>query len=112
MKPLPVIRCSPKPPLDNSHMKNGLWPSGQSPFCFFLRTLLLSSWIIVAVVCLTSTFAGAETPTAATYLSELKAKARVYTLADDREWHLLLHYRPRLSGGFESEQDDPGFFLS
>ncbi|MEW6246705.1 MAG: DUF4105 domain-containing protein [Nitrospirota bacterium] len=33
-------------------------------------------------------------------------------LADEREWHLLLHYRKNLFGGYTSEQDDPGFFLS
>ncbi len=38
--------------------------------------------------------------------------ARSLRLADEREWHLLLHYRPRLFGGYESEQDHPGFFLS
>ncbi|MBZ0169026.1 MAG: DUF4105 domain-containing protein [Kofleriaceae bacterium] len=91
---------------------NGLWPSGQSPFCFFLRTSSLSGWLIVVLVCLASLHAGAEPLTADTYLSELQAKARAHKLADDREWHLLLHYRPSLFGGFESEQDDPGFFMS
>jgi hypothetical protein len=110
MKPLPVIRCLPKPLLDNA--MNGLWPSGQSPFYFFLRTLLLSSSIVLTVVCLASPLASAEPLTAGVYLSELQAKARARQLADDREWHLLLHYRPRLFGGYESEQDDPGFFLS
>ncbi len=33
-------------------------------------------------------------------------------LADEREWHLLLHYRKSVFGGYVSEQDDPGFFLS
>ncbi len=110
MKPLPVIRCLPRPLLDN--VMNGLWPSGQSPFCFFLRILLLSSSLVVAAVCLVSLPAGAEPLTADAYLSELQAKARARQLADDREWHLLLHYRPQFFGGYESEQDDPGFFLS
>lgn len=47
-----------------------------------------------------------------TYIEELTRQAADQRLADDREWHLLLHYRPRLFGGYESEQDDPGFFLS
>ncbi len=110
MKPLPVIRCLPRSLLDN--VMNGLWPSGQSPFCFSLRILLLSSSIVFPAVCLVSLPAGAEPLTADIYLSELQAKARARQLADDREWHLLLHYRPRLFGGYESEQDDPGFFLS
>ncbi len=46
------------------------------------------------------------------YLEHLQDQARSLRLADEREWHLLLHYRPRLFGGFESEQDDPGFFMS
>jgi len=33
-------------------------------------------------------------------------------LAEEREWHLLLHYAPNLFGGVTSEQDDEGFFLS
>lgn len=33
-------------------------------------------------------------------------------LAEEREWHVLLHYRRTLLGGTESMQDDPGFFLS
>lgn len=110
MKPLPVIRCLPKPLLDNA--MNGLWPSGQSPFYFFLRTVLLSSSIFFPVACLAFPLASAEPLTPGVYLSELQAKARARRLADDREWHLLLHYRPRLFGGYRSEQDDPGFFLS
>lgn len=110
MKPLPVIRCLPKPLLGNA--MNGLWPYGQGPFCFFFRILFLSSWIVFPVVFLASQPASAEPLTARAYLSELEAKAHASKLADDREWHLLLHYRPRLFGGYESEQDDPGFFLS
>ena len=33
-------------------------------------------------------------------------------LADQREWHLLLHYRANLFGGYTSEQDEQGFFMS
>lgn len=33
-------------------------------------------------------------------------------MADQREWHLLLHYRANLFGGYTSEQDEPGFFMS
>lgn len=112
MKPLPVIRCLPKPPLGNSHMKDGLWPFGQSPSCCLPRTLSLLSRIAFFLLCLAPLHSGAEPLTDGTYLSELKAKARAARLADDREWHLLLHYRSRLFGGFESEQDDLGFFLS
>jgi Domain of unknown function (DUF4105) len=33
-------------------------------------------------------------------------------LHEQRYWHLLLHYRPTFTGGFESEADEPGFFLA
>ncbi len=47
-----------------------------------------------------------------TYLDVLVQRAGEQKLADQREWHLLLHYRKNLLGGYTSEQDDPGFFLS
>lgn len=46
------------------------------------------------------------------YLQNLITLAQQKHLSDQREWHLLLHYRKGLFGGYESEQDDPGFFLS
>ena len=46
------------------------------------------------------------------YLTQLISQAQQEKLADQRQWHLLLHYRKGLFGGYESEQDDPGFFMS
>ncbi len=46
------------------------------------------------------------------YLSELIRRATDAKLADSREWHVLLHYRPNFFGGVTSEQDGPTFFLS
>lgn len=46
------------------------------------------------------------------YLTQLIKQAQQKKLAEQREWQLLLHYRKGLFGGYESEQDDPGFFLS
>jgi hypothetical protein len=46
------------------------------------------------------------------YLAELIDKSLQAKLADEREWHLLLHYRANVFGGYTSEQDDPGFFMS
>jgi hypothetical protein len=46
------------------------------------------------------------------YLVELIDKGRQAQLAYEREWHLLLHYKENLLGGYTSEQDDPGFFMS
>jgi len=44
--------------------------------------------------------------------AELITRAKDGKFADEREWHLLLHYRPNLFGGYTSEADDPQFFLS
>jgi hypothetical protein len=46
------------------------------------------------------------------YLRELIELASQAKLSEDRNWHVLLHYRKTLTGDYESEQDDPGFFLS
>jgi Domain of unknown function (DUF4105) len=46
------------------------------------------------------------------YLTELIQHARAKNLADKRYWHLLLHYRENLTGGYTSEVDDPDFFLA
>lgn len=46
------------------------------------------------------------------YLAELIDKGLQAKLASEREWQLLLHYRKDLLGGYTSEQDDPGFFMS
>ena len=46
------------------------------------------------------------------YLQELLEIANKKQLHQHRYWHLLLHYRQNFLGGFTSEIDDPGFFLS
>src|SRR5206468_8719432 len=46
------------------------------------------------------------------YLKELTRQAREARLSEERYWHLLLHYRRDLTGGYTSEVDDPGFFLA
>jgi hypothetical protein len=51
-------------------------------------------------------------PAAEKYTSELVDRARQARLAEEREWHLLLHYSANVFGGVTSEQDDDGFFLS
>lgn len=54
----------------------------------------------------------AEESPASSYVEELQYRAHTLKLAETREWQLLLHYRANLFGGYTSEQDDPGFFLS
>ncbi len=46
------------------------------------------------------------------YLEELIRQAAEERLAEEREWHLLLHYRRNFTGGVTSEVDDPSFFLA
>lgn len=46
------------------------------------------------------------------YRDELQRRAANAGLHRQRYWHLLLHYRPRLAGGYESEADESGFFLA
>jgi len=60
---------------------------------------------------LTPSFSASATPTNL-YLQSLVHKSRERNLADHRYWHLLLHYRPNLFGGWTSEVDDPNFFLA
>lgn len=61
---------------------------------------------------LSSTISPAAETSDRSYLTDLIRRAAEARLADEREWHLLLHYRKNLSGGYTSEADDPGFFLA
>ncbi|TKB87313.1 MAG: DUF4105 domain-containing protein, partial [Nitrospira sp.] len=65
----------------------------------------------LVVIFLLATSVSAEDPPTP-YLTQLLQQARQARLADAREWHLLLHYRANLFGGYTSEQDDTGFFLA
>ena len=73
---------------------------------------MLFSVLAIAVTLLVPAIADAQSSDLEGYLAQLIAKAQEKRLAEHREWHLLLHYRKNLFGGYESEQDDPGFFLS
>lgn len=64
-------------------------------------------WLLLGVV---NDKAAAASPD--TYLTDLIQRAAEMRLADDRYWHLLLHYRKNLLAGYTSEEDDAGFFLS
>jgi len=67
----------------------------------FLLFFLLLIWA-------TPAFAGG----AQGYLQELIEASRQKELSQQRYWHLLLHYRPTLLGGVDSEADPAGFFLA
>src|SRR5215213_2549955 len=47
-------------------------------------------------------FASFAEPISHDYRDELIAQARINRLAEDREWHLLLHYTPNIFGGVTS----------
>jgi hypothetical protein len=67
---------------------------------------------VLLVSLLVSSISSAQPSDGDPYLVQLISQAEQAKLADQREWHLLLHYRKGIFGGYESEQDDPGFFMS
>ncbi|MBD0316566.1 MAG: DUF4105 domain-containing protein [Nitrospiraceae bacterium] len=105
----PVIRFSRTCRLAKLHI--GPWRSGQGPSSLCSHTLKRSLLLALLLWFLTPCFGGHALAENA-YLRVLIDEASKKRLAESREWHLLLHYRPTLWGGYESEQDDPGFFLS
>lgn len=88
----------------------GPWHISRGPSCFFYAVLLL---LIAFLACLVAPVpSDAQQSDRGVYQRQLIGQAEQARLAEQREWHLLLHYRKNLFGGYESEQDDPGFFLS
>ncbi|MDK2742541.1 MAG: DUF4105 domain-containing protein [Nitrospira sp. BO4] len=81
------------------------------PLLSLSYTVLVS--LLALLACLFAPFpSSAQQSDHEQYLAQLIDQAEQEKLADRREWHLLLHYRKGIFGGYESEQDDPGFFLS
>ena len=78
-------------------------------FFYLLSIVHILVALLTAFLLATSVEAGESTMS---YPQELIQRAHEGRLADQREWHLLLHYRAKLFGGYESEQDEPGFFMS
>ncbi|MGZ9190552.1 MAG: DUF7843 domain-containing protein, partial [Nitrospira sp.] len=78
-------------------------------FFYLLSIVHMLVALLTAFLLTTSVEAGESTTP---YLQELIQRAHEARLADQREWHLLLHYRANLFGGYTSEQDEPGFFMS
>ena len=81
------------------------------PRVFLIRRLYIALLLFILLLVSVSPANAGELPERA-YLVELIDKGVQAKLAGEREWHLLLHYRKDLFGGFTSEQDDPGFFMS
>ncbi|MBX3301466.1 MAG: DUF4105 domain-containing protein [Nitrospira sp.] len=70
------------------------------------------SLLVLLVSLFVPSLSSAQQSDRDSYLTQLINQAEQEKLADQREWHLLLHYRKGIWGGYESEQDDPGFFMS
>jgi hypothetical protein len=69
-------------------------------------------FLLISLLFAHPSLAQAEAAAGNLYLTELIGQAVQAQLASEREWHLLLHYRQDMWGGYVSEQDDPGFFMS
>ena len=78
----------------------------------FLARYMYAALILISLFFAHSSLANAEEAEGNSYLAQLISQAVQMPLADEREWHLLLHYRANLFGGYTSEADDPQFFLS
>lgn len=66
-----------------------------------------------AVIHVSVISAAWASPADDSYLRELVDRAAIAGLADQREWHVLLHYLPNLfTSGVTSMEDDPGFFMA
>lgn len=72
-----------------------------------LRSTLLSI-LSVLLLALPSAASAQDAPN----LDGLKEKARVMNLSEQRNWHILLHYKKTILGGYKSRISDPDFFLS
>ena len=81
------------------------------PHAFLTCRLSIIFLLFILLLASASPVDAGESPDKA-YLVELINKGAQAKLADEREWHLLLHYRENLFGGHTSEQDDQGFFMS
>jgi len=69
-------------------------------------------WMLLLSACSVAFGQVPGTDSRTQVIDGLIAQAREKNLAEERYWHLLLHYRPRLIGGVKSEVDGEEFFLS
>ena len=80
--------------------------------CVVLPRYLYAILILISLFFAHPSSANAEGAEANPYLAQLISQAVEARLAEEREWHLLLHYRKNVLEGYASEQDEPGFFMS
>src|SRR6266496_2380561 len=82
------------------NLSQGSWSSGPGAFLSFAQL----SRILFALLLVAAGVQASDRPEPA-YLHDLLRQAVELRLSDAREWHLLLHYRENLWGGFTSEAD-------
>jgi len=79
-------------------------------------SIVLAVLFFACTTCLGASDAGAVSPPLqpdqSAYLAELVSQAHLKQLSAGRDWHLLLHYRSNLLGGFTSQADGSAFFLA
>jgi len=109
MTQLPRIQSLPRFRLANNQY--GASTLTSKPRVFLTRRLSIVLLLFALLLAPVSPVDAGEPPDNA-YLVELINKGLQAKLASEREWHLLLHYRKDLLGGYTSEQDDSGFFMS
>ncbi len=80
------------------------------PSWFFPDAVTAVLYIFLVVLAAWPAMVQADDPE--DYQRELIEQAARSRLADEREWHLLLHYGTDWLGRVISEEDDEGFFLS
>jgi len=72
--------------------------------------------VLVLLIMVPGISRGAETSLNAednnNYISELIIKSKELKLADDFYWHIILHYKKNITGGYTSLVDDPNFFFA
>ena len=109
MMQLPRIQSLPKFQLANN--RHGALRLNSKPHVFLASRLYIALLLFILLFAPSLPVGASESPENA-YPVELIDKGLQAKLAGEREWHLLLHYRKNLLGGYTSEQDDPGFFMS
>ena len=76
-----------------------------------VHSIVFAFTVMVMVCSNSSPLRAAEFPDK-TYLRSLIQQTADKRLFDQRKWHLLLHYKERVFGGYESEEDGAAFFNS
>ena len=112
MTPWRDIRCSPRYRWQSNTSILGPGLTARALFFVSFPPSLKYLVGLTLSLILGSQVALAESDRDQSYLTELQTRAHEAQLANARYWHVLLHYRANLLGGYTSEADEPGFFLA